>query len=206
MSVKEYFNGVKTTIYQSVFTRRMLYNLFVLVMLTCFASNAEGSFSGEVFRLVAEGNCRYMCILKYLLSLLHLKLRYIWQLNDWFLGSYATDVWLVLNFTVISSEKGTVIEHIITHACILSHARKNAQNGYGLLFPAGCWVEVAELAAACWCLVTRSPSSASPYRWVNESNFIKSRGCVMFQKFEFQCSRETFHVLARDQSLLCVGW
>ena len=82
LSVKEYFNRVKTTMYQSVFTRRMLYNLFVLVMLICFASNAEGSFTGEVFRLVAEGNCRFMCILKYLLLLLPLKLRYLWQLNN----------------------------------------------------------------------------------------------------------------------------
>ena len=63
MSVKEYFKSVKTTTYQRVLTRRMLYNfLSLLVMLTYFASNAEGSFSSEVFRLVAEGNCRFMCI------------------------------------------------------------------------------------------------------------------------------------------------
>ena len=54
--MKEYFNSVKVTMCQSVFTRRMLYNLFLFVMLTYFASNAEGSFSSEVFRLVAEGN------------------------------------------------------------------------------------------------------------------------------------------------------
>ena len=61
MPVKEYFKSIKTTIYQSVLTRRMLYNfLSLLVMLTYFASNAEGSFSSEVFRLAAEGNCRYM--------------------------------------------------------------------------------------------------------------------------------------------------
>ena len=42
-------------------------------------------------------------------------------------------------------------------------------NGYGFLLPAGCWVEVAELAAACWGLVTRSPGSTAPYRCVNES-------------------------------------
>ena len=82
ISVKEYFNCVKTTMYQSVFTRRMSYILSLLVMLTCFVSNAEGSFSSEVFRLVAEGNCRFMCILKYLLLLLPLKLRYLWQLNS----------------------------------------------------------------------------------------------------------------------------
>ena len=78
MSVKEYFNCAKTTMYQSVFTGRMLYNLlFLLVMLTYFASNAEGSISSEMFRLVAEGNCRFMCILKFLLKLLPLKLRYL---------------------------------------------------------------------------------------------------------------------------------
>ena len=59
MPVKEYFNCAKTTMYQSVFTGRMLYNLlFLLVMLTYFASNVEGSFSSEMFRLVAQGNCR----------------------------------------------------------------------------------------------------------------------------------------------------
>ena len=78
MSVKEYFNSAKTTMYQSVVTRRILYNLlFLLVMSTYFVSNAEGSFSSEVFRLVAKGNCIFMCILKYLLLLLHLKLRYL---------------------------------------------------------------------------------------------------------------------------------
>ena len=56
MSVKEYFNSAKTTVYQSVLTRRILYNLlFLLVMSTYFVSNAEGSFSSEMFRLVAEG-------------------------------------------------------------------------------------------------------------------------------------------------------
>ena len=78
MSVKEYFNSAMTTMYQSVVTRRILYNLlFLLVMSTYFVSNAEGSFSSEVFRLVAKGNCIFMCILKYLLLLLHLKLRYL---------------------------------------------------------------------------------------------------------------------------------
>ena len=77
MSVKEYFNNAKTKTYQSVLTRRMLYNLLsLLVMSTYFASNAEGSFSSEVFRLVAEGNCRFMRILKHIL--LPLKLRYIY--------------------------------------------------------------------------------------------------------------------------------
>ena len=141
---------------------------------------------------------------------------------------HATDV-SVLNFSVISSEKGTVTENIIAlHACILffslvisvPHVKwimvtlnslrpvgyGYGWNGYGFLLPAGCWVEVAELAAACWCLVTRSPSATASYRWVDESNFIKSRGWVMFQKFEFQCSRKTSHVLVRDQGLLCVGW
>ena len=56
MSVKEYFNRVKTKMYQSVFTRRTFYNvLFFMVLLTYFTSNAEGSFASEVFRLVAEG-------------------------------------------------------------------------------------------------------------------------------------------------------
>ena len=77
MPVKEYFNCAKTTMYQSVLTGRMLYKFFVLVMLTYFASNAEGSFSSEMFRLVAEGNCRFMRILKFLLLLLPLKLRYL---------------------------------------------------------------------------------------------------------------------------------
>ena len=68
MFVKEYFNSAKITMYQSVLTRRMLYNLiFLLVMSTYFTSNAEGSFSSEVFRLVAEGNCRFMRIFKHLL-------------------------------------------------------------------------------------------------------------------------------------------
>ena len=87
MSVNEYFKSVKTTVYQSVLTRRMLYNLLsLLVMLTYFASNAEGSFSSEVFKLVAEGNCRFMCILKFPLLLLPFNLRYLWRLNYWFLG------------------------------------------------------------------------------------------------------------------------
>ena len=56
MFVKEYFNSVKTTMYQSFLTRCILYNLILLlVMSTYFVSNAEGSFSSEVFRLVAEG-------------------------------------------------------------------------------------------------------------------------------------------------------
>ena len=149
ISIKEYFNCVKTTMYQSVFTRRMSYILSLLVMLTCFVSNAEGSFSSEVFRLVAEGNCRFMCILKYLLLLLPLKLRYLWQLNNWFIG------WC--------------------HGCMISIKFYSHQQWKG------------ELSAVCWCLATRSPSSTAPYRWVNESNFIKSRGWLMFQKFEFQC-------------------
>ena len=87
MSVNEYFKSVKTTVYQSVLTRRILYNLLsLLVMLTYFASNAEGSFSSEVFKLVAEGNCRFMCILKFPLLLLPFNLRYLWRLNYWFLG------------------------------------------------------------------------------------------------------------------------
>ena len=54
--MKEYFKSVKTTMYQIVLTSRMLYNLLsLLVMLTYFASNAEGSFASEVLRLVAEG-------------------------------------------------------------------------------------------------------------------------------------------------------
>ena len=53
------------------------------------------------------------------------------------------------------------------------HARKNAQNRYGLLFPAASWVEVAELAAACWCLVTRGPSSTALYPCLNESNSLR---------------------------------
>ena len=56
MFVKEYFNSAKTTMYQIVFTRRMLYNLlFLFVMSTYFASSTEGSFASEVFKLVAEG-------------------------------------------------------------------------------------------------------------------------------------------------------
>ena len=54
--MKEYFKSVKKTMYQIVLTSRMLYNLLsLLVMLTYFASNAEGSFASEVLRLVAEG-------------------------------------------------------------------------------------------------------------------------------------------------------
>ena len=57
MSEKEYYNSAKATMCQSVFTRRMLYHiLFLFVMLTYFASNAEGSFASEVFRTVAKGN------------------------------------------------------------------------------------------------------------------------------------------------------
>ena len=52
MFVKEYFNSAKTTIYQSVLTRRILYNFLMLTYLT---SNSEGSFASEMFRLVAEG-------------------------------------------------------------------------------------------------------------------------------------------------------
>ena len=56
MSVMEYYNNAKTTMWQSVFTRRMLYNLlFLLLLLTYLTSNAKGSFASEVFRLVAEG-------------------------------------------------------------------------------------------------------------------------------------------------------
>ena len=48
MSVKEYFNSAKTTMYQSVLTKRMLYNLLsLLVMLTYFASNADRGFLFE---------------------------------------------------------------------------------------------------------------------------------------------------------------
>ena len=50
MSVKGYFNSAKTTMCRSVFTRRMLYSLLPLVvMLTYFTSNAEGSFASEIF-------------------------------------------------------------------------------------------------------------------------------------------------------------
>ena len=56
MSVKEYFNSAKTTMYRSVFTRRILYNLLsLLVMLIYLTSNSEGSFASEMLRLVAEG-------------------------------------------------------------------------------------------------------------------------------------------------------
>ena len=56
MTVREYFNSAKATMYRSVFTRRMLYNLLsLLVMLIYLTSNSEGSFSSEMFRLVAEG-------------------------------------------------------------------------------------------------------------------------------------------------------
>ena len=56
MTVREYFNSAKATMYRSVFTRRMLYNLLsLLVMLTYLTSNSEGSFASEMFRLVAEG-------------------------------------------------------------------------------------------------------------------------------------------------------
>ena len=80
-TVKEYCNSAVITMYQSVLTRCILYNLILLlVMSTYFSSNAEGSFSSEVFRLVAEGNFRFMCILKHLLLLLPLKLRYLWQI------------------------------------------------------------------------------------------------------------------------------
>ena len=37
--------------------------------------------------------------------------------------------------------------HFIFHIINIDFTRQNAQNGYDLLFPAGCWVEVAELAA-----------------------------------------------------------
>ena len=57
MHLKEYFtDSAKTAMYQSAFTRRLLYNhIFLLVMFTFFASHTEGSFASEVFRLVAEG-------------------------------------------------------------------------------------------------------------------------------------------------------
>ena len=57
MSVKEYLSSAKTvTMYKSIFTRRFLYNvLFLLVTFTYLTSNVEGSFSIEMFRLVAKG-------------------------------------------------------------------------------------------------------------------------------------------------------
>ena len=57
MHLKEYFtDSAKTAMYQSAFTRRLLYNhIFLLVMFTFFASHTEGSFASEGFRLVAEG-------------------------------------------------------------------------------------------------------------------------------------------------------
>ena len=56
MSANEYFNSAKATMYRSVFTKRMLYNLLsLLVMLTYLTSNVEGSIASEMFRLVAEG-------------------------------------------------------------------------------------------------------------------------------------------------------
>ena len=55
MTVKEYFNSAKETMYRSVFTRRMPRLLSLLVMLIYLTSNSEGSFASEMFRLVAEG-------------------------------------------------------------------------------------------------------------------------------------------------------
>ena len=54
--VKEYLSSAKTTMYKSIFTRCVLYNvLFILVMFTYLTSNVEASFSSEMFRLVAKG-------------------------------------------------------------------------------------------------------------------------------------------------------
>ena len=156
-----------------------------------------------------------ICILKFLLLLLPLKLRYLWQLNDWFVGPCHRCI--SITFFNHQQQKGLSKQrkglHVALYACLfflisnIDCTRKHAQNGFGLLFPAGCWVEVAELAAPCWCLVTRSP--ALRHRIVGWMKAISSRvevAWVMFEKFEFQCSRETSQVLARDQSLLCVGW
>ena len=43
-------------IYESLFTRRLLYNLlFLLLIFTYITSNVDGFFRSEVFRLEAEG-------------------------------------------------------------------------------------------------------------------------------------------------------
>ena len=52
MFVKEYLNSAKATMYQSVLTRRILYNFLMLTYLTF---NVEGSIASEMFRLVAQG-------------------------------------------------------------------------------------------------------------------------------------------------------
>ena len=62
-------------------------------------------------------------------------------------------------------------ENIIAHECILFFSSViSIQNGYGLLFPAGCWVEVAELAAPAYATVSLRESKT----------FHQESGWVMF--------------------------
>ena len=64
MCVKEYLSSATTTMCQRVFTRRLLYNLlFLLVMSTYLTNNVDGTFASELFRLVAEGTVDVYVIL-----------------------------------------------------------------------------------------------------------------------------------------------